>query len=185
VSSSLTPRTSSHLSGLEFTAKARSQRAKGEYFLLRLLELLSIASTVGIVYPHKRQYRSGTRMNFASQPSGGESWLFFANDLRRVREIDSYRRFQDQYCSPGCRPGAVVHQKSIRPGVAGGDPRDVPIRLGRDRSRQNRRNPARCQDTTVSGFTMISAFAHPGHNRRRGTQMLGQRPIGEAAAVYV
>src|SRR5215831_8186645 len=45
-----------------------------------------------------------------------------------------------------------------------------PGRLGRDRHRQKRRNPARCQAITVSGFTMTRAFAHPGHKRRRATQ---------------
>src|ERR1051326_3018582 len=38
------------------------------------------------------------------------------------------------------------------------------------RHRHNSRKPARCQDTTVSEFTMIRVSAHPDHQRRRATQ---------------
>src|SRR5215467_437674 len=39
-----------------------------------------------------------------------------------------------------------------------------------DRIRQNRRNPARCQATTVSGFTTVRAALHPDHTRRSAIQ---------------
>lgn len=39
-----------------------------------------------------------------------------------------------------------------------------------DRHRQNSRKPARCQDTTVSGFTSISDSVQPGHRERSAIQ---------------
>jgi hypothetical protein len=45
-----------------------------------------------------------------------------------------------------------------------------PGRRHLDRTRQNNRNPARCQDTTVSGCTMIKASLHPDHTRRSTIQ---------------
>ena len=52
-----------------------------------------------------------------------------------------------------------------------------PRRRSRDRHRQNSRKPERCQETTVSGLTMISAPAQPGHNRRSTIQKSGSRAI--------
>jgi len=40
----------------------------------------------------------------------------------------------------------------------------------RDRHRQNRRKPARCQDTTVSGLTSMSASAQPKYSRGNTVQ---------------
>jgi hypothetical protein len=42
--------------------------------------------------------------------------------------------------------------------------------LPRTRRRQKRRKPARCQETTVSGLTMIKALVHPGQSRRSRIQ---------------
>ena len=41
---------------------------------------------------------------------------------------------------------------------------------GRDRQRQYRRKPDRCQPTTVSGFTMTRTSDHRGHMCRRAVQ---------------
>ena len=41
---------------------------------------------------------------------------------------------------------------------------------GRNRKRQNSRNPARCQETTVSARTIIRALAQPVHHWRTPTQ---------------
>jgi hypothetical protein len=46
----------------------------------------------------------------------------------------------------------------------------LPTDLLRDRKRQYKRNPFRCQRTTVSGFTIRRAFDHFGHTRRSKTQ---------------
>ena len=46
----------------------------------------------------------------------------------------------------------------------------LPMLLGRDRNRQKRRKPARCQATTVSGLTTIRAWLHKGQNGRRRIQ---------------
>src|SRR5215472_15642966 len=43
-------------------------------------------------------------------------------------------------------------------------------RRRRERKRQYRRKPARCQPTTVSGFTISNALAHFDHQRRRPSQ---------------
>jgi hypothetical protein len=40
----------------------------------------------------------------------------------------------------------------------------------RDLHRQNRRKPARCQDTTVSGLTKMRASAQPEYSRRSAVQ---------------
>jgi hypothetical protein len=50
-----------------------------------------------------------------------------------------------------------------------------PGRRSRERHRQNSRNPARCQETTVSGFTIIRASAQPGHIRSSATQKTRSR----------
>ena len=42
----------------------------------------------------------------------------------------------------------------------------LPVFFDWERNRQNRRKPARCQETTVSGLTMIRAFVHAGQSRR-------------------
>ena len=57
-------------------------------------------------------------------------------------------------------------------------------RRRRDRNRQTSLNPARCQDTTVSGLPMIRAFTQPGHNGGAPPKTLGQARIGEGVAVY-
>jgi hypothetical protein len=46
----------------------------------------------------------------------------------------------------------------------------LPTTLLRDRKRQYRRKPSRCQRTAVSGFTIRSGFDHLGHTRRSMTQ---------------
>ena len=48
--------------------------------------------------------------------------------------------------------------------------RGLPWRPGRDRHRQNRRKPSRCQRTTVSGCTTTRTSAHRDQSRRRKTQ---------------
>ncbi len=54
----------------------------------------------------------------------------------------------------------------------------------RDRQRQYRRNPARCQPTTVSGFTTISTSAQLAQTRRRVIQNRRSKGLkrGPAAA---
>jgi hypothetical protein len=47
-----------------------------------------------------------------------------------------------------------------------------PGRRNLDRNRQNSREPERCQDTTVSGFTMISASVQSEHSRVSTIQKL-------------
>ena len=59
-----------------------------------------------------------------------------------------------------------------------------PRRREQDRSRQNSRKPARCQDTMVSGFTMIWALTQPGHNRRRPTQNARPRPPNRGCGCF-
>ena len=41
---------------------------------------------------------------------------------------------------------------------------------GRERKRQNSRNPVRCHEATVSGFTITKAAAQPDHQRRNVIQ---------------
>ena len=50
----------------------------------------------------------------------------------------------------------------------------------RDRQRQNRRKPARCQDTTVSGLTTMRVSAHPEYSRRSTVQ--NNRSVVESGA---
>ena len=51
-----------------------------------------------------------------------------------------------------------------------------PRRRRRDRNRKKRRNPVRCQHTTVYGLTMIRAFTQSGHKRRSATQNARSSP---------
>ena len=57
-----------------------------------------------------------------------------------------------------------------------------PGRRNLDRNRQNSRNPARCQDTTVSGFTTIRALVQLGHRWRSAIQKADpERADGDVA----
>ena len=49
----------------------------------------------------------------------------------------------------------------------------------RERRRQHRRNPSRCQRSTVAGWTSNSASLHRGHNRRKNSQ--SRRSDGQRA----
>ena len=60
----------------------------------------------------------------------------------------------------------------------------LPRLLGRDRRRQNKRKPARCQATTVSGLTMTRTWLHPGQSRRSRVQNTRSRIRSRARGCF-
>jgi hypothetical protein len=85
-------------------------------------------------------------------------------------------------CVPkwGCRASVIRRGSSEHPkddfprpcGESGLDMlnRYVVVRGCRGRRRQHRRNPSRCQRSTVAGCTNTSASLHRGHNHRKNSQ---------------
>ena len=82
---------------------------------------------------------------------------------------DFESQFQELAVDPGSSPGGILGRhgsvRSRSSGVIFGRPE-----RRRERKRQHQRNPARCQPTTVSGFTTTSTLAHCDHQRRRPIQ---------------
>ena len=82
---------------------------------------------------------------------------------------DFESQFQELAVDPGSSPGgfssAIDRIRWRSSWVIFGRPE-----RRRERKRQYQRNPARCQPTTVSGFTTTSTLAHLDHQRRRPSQ---------------